>query len=387
MHRCAPDVLALARSAWDGCPSNGWQLAAANDSAVVARYPNPVHVNVGANKGYAAALFLALWSRRSRPGVDDATPYGVNPRVWHQKILDYAMRNGGKRRGYLTQSQNACGACMACRWPSCRRGNAADCPHSRDGGTVHMLELVAANRALLRNLTSVTRTTDLLHVHEFAASNWTHRIVAPPAYAGQETASILELDNQYAKRKNWTANLDAVALDDFFDAQQLREIFLVSIDTEGSDALVLEGMRRTLLAGRVAFLEFEVGRYKGYWRTFMPEARWLNTTIAWLHGAGYECFMEAQKRLAPLSGACWRSELSEPRWSNVLCGRVGLPARVLQREARRHYPEVEVDVREDAPPPADGGGATGAARLRRKGLAASGGQPLQAPLRPSFSES
>jgi hypothetical protein len=47
------------------------------------------------------------------------------------------------------------------------------------------------------------------------------------------------------------ANLDAVALDDFFKRTALEEAYLVSIDTEGWDALVLEGMRGLLARGRI----------------------------------------------------------------------------------------------------------------------------------------
>ena len=39
---------------------------------------------------------------------------------------------------------------------------------------------------------------------------------------------------------------DAVALDDFFARQRLRSIYHVAIDTEGWDALVIEGMRTAL---------------------------------------------------------------------------------------------------------------------------------------------
>ena len=55
--------------------------------------------------------------------------------------------------------------------------------------------------------------------------------------------------------KKRPANQEAVSLDDLFERQALSEAFLVSIDTEGSDALVLEGMQRLLQQGRVAFLE------------------------------------------------------------------------------------------------------------------------------------
>ena len=77
---CLPNASAIVQH-WRGCPNGDWAVHAAADPAIVARWPKPVLVNVGANKGYAAAAFLALYSQRS-----------VNPRVWHARILDYARR-------------------------------------------------------------------------------------------------------------------------------------------------------------------------------------------------------------------------------------------------------------------------------------------------------
>ena len=55
--------------------------------------------------------------------------------------------------------------------------------------------------------------------------------------------------------------MQAVALDDFVREQRLSSIYHVAIDTEGWDALVIEGMRETLAAKRVALLEFEVNNH------------------------------------------------------------------------------------------------------------------------------
>ena len=114
---------------------------------------------------------------------------------------------------------------------------------------VHMLELLESNRALLHNLTAATGIGDIAKVHDLAASNATHRVYAPSALAGMEMHAAVE------GTKKRPANQEAVSLDDLFERQALSEAFLVSIDTEGSDALVLEGMQRLLQQGRVAFLE------------------------------------------------------------------------------------------------------------------------------------
>ena len=314
---------------------------------VVARYPNPVLVNVGANKGYAAgaanvplthpkfslthqdsqtltltryaaAEFLAIWSQ-----------HNVNSKLWHHALIKYARgsveeqrsaaRTGKKRHGFL--SQQACGACRACKvsTPS---------PHQRSGGTCSSCSN-PTNRALLHNLTAATGISDIAKVHDLAASNVTHRVYAPRAYAGMEMLAAVE------GTKKRPANQEAISLDDLFERQALSEAYLVSIDTEGSDALVLEGMQQLLQQGRVAFLEFEVGKNKGYWQEKHPERRRLDATISRLLEFGYFCFFEAGSQLAPISSPCWSDALSSPPWANVLCAKEGTPALgVLWRQAQ-----------------------------------------------------
>ena len=58
--------------------------------------------------------------------------------------------------------------------------------------------------------------------------------------------------------------MDVVALDDFFAAHDLEKIYYVSIDTEGFDPLVLEGMRGAISRRQVSIIEFEVNTL-GFW--------------------------------------------------------------------------------------------------------------------------
>ena len=195
-----------------------------------------------------------------------------------------------------------------------------------------MLELLESNRALLRNLTAATGIGDIARVHDLAATNVTHRVYAPTGFAGMEMHAARE------GTETKPANLEAVSLDDLFEEEALSEAYLVSIDTEGSDALVLEGMQQLLRSGRVAFLEFEVGKNKGYWRAKHPERRRLDVTISRLLEFGYFCFFESGSQLAPISGPCWSDALSSPPWANVLCAKEGTPAiDVLWRQARAHH--------------------------------------------------
>ena len=52
--------------------------------------------------------------------------------------------------------------------------------------------------------------------------------------------------------------LPVVALDDYLDKRAVHRVHYLSIDTEGSDMLVLSGLQRSLARGAVDVLEFEV---------------------------------------------------------------------------------------------------------------------------------
>ena len=84
----------------------------------------------------------------------------------------------------------------------------------------------------------------------------------------------------------------------------------MSIDTEGFDALVLEGMRALLAARMCTSLS----------STHHPESRALKTILSWLTELGYECFWTGSDGcLAPASGLCWRDEFEIRSWSNLVC--------------------------------------------------------------------
>ena len=141
---CAPDAIKLMPTI-TGCSMVPWAQVVAD---VVPRPAPVIYVNVGANKGYNVAEHMSMWSQ-----------HGVTNQLWHQNILKYAQENN---RGFLRAY--SCGNCGACK-------SAAPAPHMRSGGHVHVLELTASNRALLRNLIVRTGLTEDVSVHDLAASN------------------------------------------------------------------------------------------------------------------------------------------------------------------------------------------------------------------------
>jgi hypothetical protein len=91
-----------------------------------------------------------------------------------------------------------------------------------------------------------------------------------------------------------------------------RRVDILMIDTEGYDALVLEGGASTLSNRLIRLLIFE---YHGYCPWPLTS---LHEVIKTLHSYGYLCYFEGQNRLWRLSG-CWSSLYEFYSWSNVLC--------------------------------------------------------------------
>ena len=324
---CTPDALDLV-AAWGGCPKNNWaERAAETFGQRESKSTEPtVLINVGANKGYNAASFLSLWS----------TARNMTIKKWSNAITNYArgVSNGTSwKHGYLAFNQ--CGACGSCR---AREPKA----HGRNSGKVHMLELLQSNRQLLRHLCAETNVCDLAQVHDFAASNVTRVEQAPglSAKAGVEYKSLAWPNISQRSLRKFDSTVQAITIDEFMQRQQLRRVFTVDIDTEGWDALVLEGMHATLSEHRVTFVEFEYSG-RGYWSNSTPsdERRTLERTLAWMFKLGYVCFMESGKYLAQISWPCWRPQYERQRWSNVLCAQDPQALSLLHGMAKRGYEE------------------------------------------------
>ena len=288
---CAPDAIKLMPTI-TGCSMVPWAQVVAD---VVPRPAPVIYVNVGANKGYNVAEHMSMWSQ-----------HGVTNQLWHENILKYAQENN---RGFLRAY--SCGNCGACK-------SAAPPPHMRSGGRVHVLELTASNRALLRNLLVRAGLTEDVSVHDLAASNASGFITMRRTMAGDERASIAhgfssgsEADQGEDKgRENRTrqdaaaaaacANggsaceerIEVVRLDDFAAREGLGPIYTVSIDTEGYDALVIEGMSALLSRGKrrkPAIVEFEAHCGNSCRKAYKRNGQPLRRTLERLDSAGYRC--------------------------------------------------------------------------------------------------
>lgn len=298
---CIPDAQNVA-SVWT-CAGAEWleQLTLEAPAIFSAR---PVLLNIGANKGYAAPHFLSLWSQHPNATV----------KAWHREISNVARGRTalgdepGRARHHGFLSRQMCGACGACRAKPPR-------PHARNGGYVHLCEMAVANSRLLRHLVNATNLQQLITVHNVAAANESGTVYAPKVLVGTEFASV----------RGWVGNesVDRIkqsTLDDLSVSLQLPEVIDVcTIDTEGHDPLVLEGMAALLRGKRVTLLEFEY-HGKGFWSRTNPERRSLERTAAMLGDMGYRCYLEAPTSVyLPINQGCWHPRFEARRWSNVLC--------------------------------------------------------------------
>ena len=341
---CVPDASELLGQ-WKGCSHASWTVPAAELFASARPAAARVMLNVGANKGFNAAQFLALWRHDLRER--------LQPKDWVAAIRRYATGGrgtDGRRHQYL--NYQSCGACHACY-------QEAAPPHVRTGGVVHAVELLPSNRALLRWLARANALDDtVFRVHDFAASNHSGLERAPSdafsKFAGSEYKSLAApwIGPKAARKFNGTERVQVLALDDFLAREGLRDIYSVEIDTEGWDALVLEGMRGALRDRRITFVEFEYSN-RGYWGSpDTRERRTLRATTAWMLDYGYRCFIEAGNSggrrsttaghgdgswLAPISGACWRPSFETRRWGNLLCSADPLALGLLHNLSARSY--------------------------------------------------
>jgi hypothetical protein len=145
---CAPDITrSMVYRNVTGCPvADGWLEAAAE---VLTRTPPVLFIDVGANKGYAVCAFMQRW-----------TQHKVTEKRWHAGILRFAHARKGK---YLKTPKGSCGNCGDCKRAPLR-------PHGRTGGEAHLLELLPANRELLRAVLAETGLDAVVKVHGVAAS-------------------------------------------------------------------------------------------------------------------------------------------------------------------------------------------------------------------------
>eukprot|EP00668_Euglena_longa_P046023 GGOE01061707.1.p1 GENE.GGOE01061707.1~~GGOE01061707.1.p1 ORF type:complete len:373 (-),score=89.48 GGOE01061707.1:272-1309(-) len=103
-----------------------------------------------------------------------------------------------------------------------------------------------------------------------------------------------------------------MVLDDYVVRENISRIDVLSLDTEGNDALVLQGGARTL-ASCVGYVEFEYGTGGAWQHIRLPEV------LLPLEEAGFVCYWLGKGKLWRITG-CWHAAYSTVQvWANIGC--------------------------------------------------------------------
>jgi FkbM family methyltransferase len=231
MAACATQLLWQLLAPTSRCPSELWL-----DALALAAPPAPIRVvNVGANKGYVVQSALQRWAM---PGLSGAR--------WRRAILSQAAAVGSGELAFY-----AAGACG--EGNDARKVGAVN----RDGVHVHALELVPSTRSALEAVAHATGAAQYVTVHPFAASNASGFILVDnTTRAGGETN---HLDSCKFRGRNCKQPIQqrVVTVDELLAGLKLSQLSHLVIDTEGFDALVLEGAAASLASHAIRVVEFE----------------------------------------------------------------------------------------------------------------------------------
>ena len=287
----------LAIALHSGCPASQWhdRVSRLLASRLLTSNDRLTYINVGANKGYNVADVLQRYHS-----------HGIGPRsseAWHQALLKTKVHGMRVRYG--------CGLCNPCRQPPPK-------VQLHVPLEVHAIEMVDVNAQALRALFRFFEVPG--RVWHAAASNFSGTATYVAA-----TAVGLEHHELW---KGVSRLVRTTTLDEFAAAnlRPTQTIDVLSIDTEGQDALILEGARQLLSARRIAVLEFEFIA-RGFWRKDHAEQRLLRPVLQSLEANGYRCFWQGEARttggrLARASGKHWCDAFQFRHRSNLVCSHV-----------------------------------------------------------------
>ena len=317
----ARDTLRVAEAS--NCPSPAWIDAVMHHPPLSTAEPF-VFANVGANKGYAVASMLQR-----------VVGANLTNAAWHDTMLEY-LRRKGKAASTSNRIHTPCGACKACRE---RPPKASMSRRLR----VHAFEMLQQNARWLR-WAFAHFGVDGSVTCAVVGNQSGEALIQAPAWFGDDPARLgVEHFTAFAvgaRRRGWRARRTTarpqIALDDHMAQHSVDHVHLMSIDCEGYDALVLEGLGRMLTRRAIDFIEFEY-HSSSYWAAGVEGGRSLERMLAWLQSLQYSCFFVGNAGcLAPASGSCWKPSFEIRKWSNLVCawgnGHMG-PQRLLWKLA------------------------------------------------------
>ena len=270
---------------WSGCYANDYLEKLYLADLNIQHRQKKLFFDVGANKGYTIASWLATWMPDMK----------IDPKSLHV---------------YLSQTLNItdCGACLDCNE---KVPNISD-KINRLGTTleIHAFEPMSTTfQALLQVRTHFNISR--LFVNQLAVSNTTGMAMMNKCPVGVEICGFESIDHPVT---NETAfSVPTITLDDYVQHKKIKQtIDLLKIDTEGADPLVLLGAKNLFLQQQIRMLIFE-NHGIGVWRTTS-----LLEVIQSLNNNGFTCHMVGKTGMMRLTN-CWSPVYDIKNWSNILC--------------------------------------------------------------------
>eukprot|EP00928_Gymnodinium_smaydae_P094774 TRINITY_DN8014_c0_g3_i1.p1 TRINITY_DN8014_c0_g3~~TRINITY_DN8014_c0_g3_i1.p1 ORF type:complete len:371 (+),score=40.72 TRINITY_DN8014_c0_g3_i1:71-1114(+) len=132
----------------------------------------------------------------------------------------------------------------------------------------------------------------------------------PNVAAGIEAGSLRGEEGQS------TVDVPAKTVDGLVEELKLQTPDVMLIDTEGYDAEVLKGAKKTL--AKVRYLEFEVHRDLYPWSKTQ-----LKTVVDELDGQDFDCFWAGNNAKLTHIKKSWNDDFERPVWANVACVKRG----------------------------------------------------------------
>lgn len=255
----------IARSS--NCPSDRWQY----DIRDVMMRPNMRYINIGANVGSNVNEFLLMYH----------SSWNVSARLWHN------------------QTNTGCGVCGACEHAVTGRKRIAG---------VNTFSIVAVEMMT----STFVRMEEAFRIFQVPG-------VALHAAGGDQLKSVFEPNipragyeaRGVAARGTPIPMVTVDALTTMFPCPHTQVVDILSIDTEGHDALVLQGAMQGIRKRRFRVIEFEYHGC-GMWRTTS-----LNDTLVALEHHNYSCYWQGNSGI--LSRATTSCNYEFKQWSNLVC--------------------------------------------------------------------
>ena len=251
---------------------------------------NKLFFDVGANKGYTIALWLSTWMPQLN--------------ISQKNVYEFLKEQ---------LKVDDCGACLDCRESvlniSQKNNNNSSSSTIPTRITIHAFEPIRDTYEMLLQLRLQFNLSDVF-IHNLALTNSTGVKKMVKCAAGKESCGLVLTQSNPA---DVIVDVNTMRLDDFVEKYQIeQDIDLLKIDTEGADALVLDGARKLFAKERVRMLIFE-NHQVGMWQTIN-----LTDVLQSLEKQGFICHLIGRTGMIRMT-KCWLPIYDLKWWSNVLC--------------------------------------------------------------------